>query len=216
MHLRVVRGGADECAAPAARRQPSDEELIVQVQRGNREAFTQLVDRYGGRITNFVFQIVHDRDTAEDLAQETFVRVFLHCHRYRDVARFSTWIFTIASNLAKNELRNRNRRPTLPLADEAGISNEDGTVGVVLEDARPLPDEQAAVGELRGDVARAIEQLPPKYREVFVLREVEGFAYHEIAKMAHLPKGTVKSRINRARLRFREEIEKLRGSRGGA
>jgi RNA polymerase sigma-70 factor (ECF subfamily) len=196
-------------------RKATDEELIRLVQRGSREAFSTLVSRYSSRIMNFVFQIVHDREAAEDLAQETFVRVYLNAHRYRDVARFSTWIFTIAANLAKNEVRNRSRRPTLPLAEEVGLSDE-GLVSVVLEDGGLQPDEEAEAGELRRDVAKAIDVLPPKYREVFVLREVEGFSYHEIADMAGLPKGTVKSRINRARLRFREEIERLRGPGGGA
>jgi RNA polymerase sigma-70 factor (ECF subfamily) len=148
---------------------------------------------------------------AEDLAQETFVRVFMNSHRYRDVARFSTWIFTIAANLAKNELRNRQRRPSLPLAEETGLSAEEGTAGILLKDGGRLPDEETSIGELRGAIAHAIDRLPPKYREVFVLREVEGLSYHEIAQVARLPKGTVKSRINRARLRFKEELQKLRG-----
>jgi len=216
MHLQVVRT-SPEPSQPSrsgrarAGQKVTDEELILQVQRGSRDAFNRIVSRYSGRITNFVFQIVRDREAAEDLAQETFVRVYLNSHRYRDVARFSTWIFTIAANLAKNELRNRNRRMTLPLAEETGMDLESGTVSVVLEDTRRKPDEEAAVGELRHDLARAIEKLPPKYREVFVLREVEGFSYHEIARMARLPKGTVKSRINRARLRFRDELERIRG-----
>ena len=217
MELKLVRTA--ELTPPVIAkpgRKATDEELIRLVQRGSREAFSQLMSRYSSRIMNFVFQIVHDREAAEDLAQETFVRVYLNAHRYRDVARFSTWIFTIAANLAKNEVRNRSRRPTLPLAEEVGLSSDEGLVSVVLEDGGLQPDEETEAGELRRDVARAIDVLPPKYREVFVLREVEGFSYHEIADMAGLPKGTVKSRINRARLRFREEIEKLRGPGGGS
>jgi RNA polymerase sigma-70 factor (ECF subfamily) len=217
MELRLVR--SREEAPPADRpergRRPTDEELILQVQRGSREAFDEIVARFSSRIINFIYQIVGDRDSAEDLAQETFVRVYLHSHRYRDVARFSTWIFTIAANLSKNELRNRSRHPSLPLADEVGLMDNEGTVAVTLEDPRRLPDGETETEELRGHVAEAVGLLPPKYREVFVLREMEGFSYHEIARMARLPKGTVKSRINRARLRFRDEMQRLRGPRGG-
>ena len=100
MHLQVVRSSPEPAPTGRSRaaQKVTDEELILQVQRGSREAFNRIVSRYSGRITNFVFQIVRDREAAEDLAQETFVRVYLNSHRYRDVARFSTWIFTISSS----------------------------------------------------------------------------------------------------------------------
>ena len=84
------------------------------------------------------YRLTGSAEDAEDLVQEVFIRVYRHIGRFDRSKKFSTWIYTISSNLAKNELRNRNRRPTLPLADEAGVNNEDGTVGVVLEDDRPL------------------------------------------------------------------------------
>ena len=192
-----------------------DHAIMRRIQQDDFSAFEELVDRYKGRLVNVVNRMLNNVNEAEDLVQETFLRVWTHRQDYDFSYCLSTWIYTIALNLAKNELRNRGRRPTLPLAEETGIDPDDGPQGILLPDRGRGPDEEAALGELRRDLARAMDRLPPKYREVFVLREVEGFSYHEIAKLARLPKGTVKSRINRARIRFKEELEKIRGSEEG-
>jgi RNA polymerase sigma-70 factor (ECF subfamily) len=184
----------------------ADEDLIVLVDAGNDRAFEILVDRYKTPIMNFVYRMLGDADASEDLTQETLIRVYRNAGRYKRIAKFSTWIYTIAANLAKNELRNRSRR--------AGVTWEDvQNYNLKTDDTAPMrvrpvtSDGAVETHELRVELDRAIRSLPDSFRTPFVLRDVEGFAYEEIAKMLKLPKGTVKSRINRARLRFKEYIE---------
>ena len=183
-----------------------DEDLIGLVDKGNDRAFEILVERYKTPILNFLYRMLGDSDTCEDLTQETLIRVYRNAGRYKRIAKFSTWIYTIAANLGKNELRNRSRR--------AGITWDDiQNCNLKTDDSAPMrvrpvrTDGAIERSELRVALNGAIRSLPARFRTPFVLRDVEGFAYEEIAKMLKLPKGTVKSRINRARLRFKEYLE---------
>ena len=202
MNLALVRGPqrAEELASWP------DEDLVGMVSQGHDGAFEILMSRYKSRIINFVFRIVSDSDTAEDLAQETFLRVYRNAGRYKRVAKFSTWIYTIAANLAKNELRNRCRRHAVTW-DEVQNLQLEPAAHAPTSPRPPKPDRSVERQELRAALNQAIETLPARFKVPFVLRDVEGLAYEDIAKMLRLPKGTVKSRINRARLRFREYLE---------
>jgi RNA polymerase sigma-70 factor (ECF subfamily) len=129
---------------------------------GDPHAFGALVDRYQTRLLNFVNRTIGDRERAEDLVQEVFIRVFRHLHRFDRTKKFSTWVYTIASNLAKTELRGRSRNPLVlhrPLE---------------FEDARAHPDDVFRRTYLADAMARCVRQLPEALRDVFVLREVEG------------------------------------------
>jgi RNA polymerase sigma-70 factor (ECF subfamily) len=191
---------------PPAGPPPRDStQLVVAHLAGDGDAFAELVRRYRDRLLNFIDRMIRDRERAEDLVQEAFLRVFRHIGRYDHSRKFSTWIYTIASNLAKNELRNRGRNPIV-LYQALRPKGEEDTRPLQFEDARTRPDDLFAGRHLRELVDATVATLAPHHREVFVLRELEGRSYEEIAGMVGVNLGTVKSRLNRARHAFAERI----------
>jgi RNA polymerase sigma-70 factor (ECF subfamily) len=172
---------------------------------GEERAFQELVERYQTRLLNFVFRTIGDRERAEDLVQEVFIRVYRHLHRFDQSKKFSTWIYTIASNLAKNELRNRSRNP-LVLFQALESPWSDDPRPLEFEDSSYRPDDMYRKRHLRALVERTVEQLPRHHRLVFVLREIEGKSYEEISDITSTNLGTVKSRLNRARHNFADLI----------
>ena len=167
------------------------------VAEGEERAFTEIVRRYQGRVTNLVSRVLNDREASEDLAQEVFVRVFVHRRNYRRGSKFSTWLFTIAANLAKNEIRRRVRRKNWFSLDALQEMLGDSTIH--LADPTEGKEQSLQREQLQQAVGRAIAAVPEKYRLALVLRDIEGFAYEEIGVMLSIPGGTVRSRINRAR-----------------
>ncbi len=179
----------------------SDSQVVQRFLDGDDRAFAEIVRRYGKRLHGFVTRTVGDREQAEDLVQETFVRVYRHIHRFDQTRRFSTWIYTIAGNLAKNELRNRSRNPLVLF--QTITKNWDADVRPLeWEDPKTRPDDLYRKRFLREKVNEAVEQLPEHHRTVFVLRELHGKSYEEIAQITGCNLGTVKSRLNRARNGF--------------
>ena len=178
-----------------------DSGVVSAFLEGESRAFDELVSRYQNRLLNFVYRTTGDRERAEDLVQEVFVRVYRHIHRFDRSRKFSTWIYTIASNLAKNELRNRSRNP-LVLFQTIRRNWEDDDRPLQFEDPGSRPDDLYRKRHLREAVEDAVEKLPPHHRNVFVLRELEGKSYEEIAEITSCNLGTVKSRLNRARNAF--------------
>jgi len=195
----------DSSVAPTIRAGPdvarSDSDVVAAYLANDRRAFDTLVDRYQRRLINFVYRTVGDRERAEDLVQEVFIRVHRHLHRFDQSKKFSTWIYTIASNLAKNELRNRSRNP-LVLFQAIRKDDDADQLPLQFEDQQSRPDDLFRKRHLRELVQWAVAQLPEHHRIVFVLRELEGKTYEEIAEITDCNLGTVKSRLNRARARF--------------
>lgn len=185
-----------------------DGDVVSAFLAGEERAFEELVQRYQGRLLNFVYRTIGDRDRAEDLVQEVFIRVYRHLGRFDRAKKFSTWIYTIASNLAKNELRNRSRNP-LVLFQTIKAKFEDEERPLQFEDAHARPDDLYRKRHLREVVESSVSRLPAHHREVFVLRELEGKSYEEIAEITGVNLGTVKSRLNRARSSFAEIVEPL-------
>lgn len=185
-----------------------DSAVVAAFLEGEKRAFNVLVERYQSRLLNFVYRTTGDRERAEDLVQEAFVRIYRHLHRFDQTKKFSTWAYTIASNLAKNELRNRSRSPLVLFqairrsweADERPLEWEDNTY---------RPDDLYRKRHLRQMVESAVAELPEHHRVVFILREVEGKTYEEMAEITGCNLGTVKSRLNRARNNFAQLIEPL-------
>jgi RNA polymerase sigma-70 factor (ECF subfamily) len=183
-----------------------DTDLVNAFLAGETRSFDVLVERYQTRLLNFVYRIVGDRERAEDLVQEVFIRVYRHLARFDRSKKFSTWIYTIASNLGKNELRNRSRNP-LVLFTSITQGWEDEERPLEFEDPSSRPDDLFRKRQVKEMVEQSVAQLPQHHREVFVLREIEGRSYEEIAEITHCNLGTVKSRLNRARSSFAEIIE---------
>jgi len=186
----------------------SDNELVIRYIDGEERAFGELSQRYHPRLVNFLTRRTGDRERAEDMAQETFLRVFRHIHRFDTSKKFSTWIYTIASNLGKNELRNRSRNP-LVLYQTLSKNKEAGDAPLEWEDPKYRPDDLYRKRHLEALVASVADRLPEHHRKVFLLREMQGKTYEEIAELTGTKVGTVKSRLNRARNSFALIIEPM-------
>jgi RNA polymerase sigma-70 factor, ECF subfamily len=202
--LAQRRGAPD----PKSLKHLDDSAVVAAFLDGNKRAFDELVERYQNRLLNFVYRTTGDRERGEDLVQETFIRVYRHLHRFDQSKKFSTWIYTIASNLAKNELRNRSRNP-LVLFQTLMKNREADQRPLEWEDNTYRPDDLFRKRHLKTMVDSAVEQLPEHHRTVFVLREMEGKTYEEIAEITDTNLGTVKSRLNRARNSFAKIIQPL-------
>jgi len=185
----------------------SDEDLMARVAEEDERAFSELVRRYQGRITNLISRVLNDRECSDDLAQEVFVRVFVHRRNYRRGSKLSTWIFTIAANLAKNEIRRRVRRRNWFSLDALQEVLKDSAA--VLADKGEGRERLLEREQLQDAVGRAIATVPEKYRTALVLRDIEGLPYEEIAVVLGIPGGTVRSRINRARGILKHKLQPL-------
>ena len=200
----IARNKVGRAGAPSVREQLralDDAGVVTSFLEGEERAFAELVERYQTRLLNFIYRTIGDREKAEDLVQEVFIRVYRHLHRFDRSKKFSTWIYTIASNLAKNELRNRSRNP-LVLFQTIRKNWQDDDRPLQFEDSSTRPDDLYRKRHLRELVESSVAQLPEHHREVFVLRELEGKTYEEIAEITGVNLGTVKSRLTRARNNF--------------
>lgn len=171
--------------------------------------FEVLVGRYKNAIVSFLFRFTSDFRTAEDLAQETFLRVFKKIHDYNNAAKFSTWLYTIASNLAKDEFKRRARHPAKSLDWKGGGQTTRDIPQVKADTTDSVPDVQLEHDEVRKNVNKALGILEEHDREILLLKDVQGLSYEEIAQVLDLPMGTVKSRISRARTAFKDVWKKL-------
>jgi len=177
----------------------TDEDLIEEFQDDNVSAYNQLVYRYKDRLLNYIYQFVHDRDLAEDLLQDTFLKLYTHKHSYKKIAKFSTWIYTIAGNFAKTELRKKKRRKTYSNSELAFHEKE-----LIVPDISNEPDKDILNHSLKEDLKECLLELPLDFKTIIILRDIQELSYDEISTIVELPLGTVKSRINRARLKIYE------------
>ena len=171
-----------------------DYNLIKRVQNGDMVAFSEIVDRYKNRLMNTIVRMISSQQEAEDIVQETFLRVYQHRDSFDFRHCFSTWLYTIALNLARNELRKRKRFKFFDIFDMQGHESE---ISVEMK----LPSNISKVLET------AIESLPEKYKTAFMLRDIQEQSYEEVAKIMNIPLGTVKSRVNRARALLRDKLK---------
>lgn len=180
----------------------SDEELMTLVQCNNQQAYELLVERYHLRLCRFIFRYTRNDQDAEDIAQETFLRVYRCRKSYRRIAKFSTWLYTIALNLTKSHYRKNSRVVVISINAKDDTDREP----MELSDLRNQPDEHTEFNLLKDDLSRAIDMLSNEYREVILLREIYELSYEEIARITDLPMGTVKSRISRGRHRLQDML----------
>jgi len=189
-------------------KRPSDEDLIERFQKGDLYAFDLIVKRYKDQLLNFVFRFVGNQEEAEDIVQETFLRVYRKRKAYKRIAKFSTWIYTIAGNLSRTELRRRKRRRLFSVSD-LGFEDKD----YEISDEGHNPESQVDGLIQEEIIQREIENLSPKFREVIILRDVQELSYEEISKIIKVPIGTVKSRVNRGRLKLQSQLKHLMKNR---
>jgi RNA polymerase sigma-70 factor (ECF subfamily) len=198
---------------PTAKDLPSlsDQEVVALARAGEETAYRELLRRYERPVFSLVYRMVRDRAAAEDLAQETFIKVLNALESYRPEYRFSSWIFKIANNAAIDHLR-RREVDTLSLDGAPGARTADEIEATALQttDRGPSPLADLESRELGSAIEQAIAKLRPEYRACILLRHVEGRAYEEIAETLDLPLGTVKTYIHRARLELRESLGHLK------
>lgn len=185
----------------------SDEDLMMECRRGDMSAFELLVRRYQDALVNYIYHIINDYHRAEDLAQETFLRVFKSASRYEPKASFKSWLYTIATNLSKNEIRNRNRRNTYFIAD---LVEEGETVydSGFMADTRYQPDILYEKKERQQLIRKALNQLPENQRLALTLVTYQELSYEEIAEILKCSLGAVKSLIHRARQNMKKLLIK--------
>ena len=177
----------------------TDEELISQFQNGNINAFNELVNRYKDKLLNFVFYFFNDIDLSEDIVQDTFLKLYTHKNSYKEIAKFSTWIYTIAGNLAKTELRKQKRRKTFSISDISFDNND-----FIIPSNDLIPEEKINYNNDMKNLRFALNQLPVDFKTVIILRDIQELSYDVISNIINMPLGTVKSRINRARLKLQD------------
>ena len=187
-----------------------DKDMIMSAKEGSHEAFAALYHRYKERILNYLYGYIGNFATAQELAQEVFISAYKNIGTFRFECKFSTWLYTIATNLAKNFII-KNKKNPVELLDSPVDSAEDITLGDMISDTRPRPDEEMEKEILREDIQRSIDALPEKYKEVLLLSDAEGLSYEEIAAVLKCNVGTVGSRLNEARKKFREVFRSKRG-----
>jgi RNA polymerase sigma-70 factor, ECF subfamily len=180
--------------------------LVSEAKAGNYSAFEELVNRYEKKIYRLGMNITGNREDAEDVLQDAFLKAFEHLPDFREDSRFYTWIVRIAVNEALMKLRKRRTSREVSMEDS---EDENGDVMVrEFADWKPDPEQQYAQSELEGILQHGVSSLPPGFRTVFYLRDVEGLSTEETAAMLGLSIGAVKARLFRARLRLREELSK--------
>lgn len=184
----------------------TDEELIKEFQDNNTlAAYEILVKRFKDPLTNFVYRFLGDKDICVDIVQDTMIKFYLKKDSYQSIAKFSTWIYTIAANLSKNELKRRNRRTILSISHD---DPDDYTLQIA--DEKFVAPDRAADNSIKGEmVQKALLKVKPIYRELVILRDIEGFTYDEISEMTDLSIGTVKSRINRGRAHLQKLLKNI-------
>lgn len=183
----------------------SDWDLVALANDGDMDAFAELTRRYQRPVIHFCQRMVKSREDAEDIAQESFVRVFRYLDRLTPSAKFSTLLFGIARNLTLNFIRDAGRRGR---GVTYSIYEDDGQERV-LKDESLRPDRAARLNEIESMIDEGLSMLTPKHREVLVLREINGLDYTTIAEIVRCRKGTVKSRLARARQQLRQNLENL-------
>ena len=181
----------------------TDEELILAFQDGDRDAFNHIVERYKDKLTNFLYRFTYDINSAQDLAQDTLLKVYINKDSYREIAKFSTWVYTIASNLAKTELRKIKRRKTYTISD---LSTDDREFVIHQPDSGSFEDEEDTL--VSGKILqKCLNELDDEFKNIIILRDIQELSYDEISKILKIPLGTVKSRINRGRFKLKDLLK---------
>ena len=183
-----------------------DAALMLRVKRGDRAAFAELVDKYKQPVMNFIFRRLRDETEAEDLAQNVFLQVYKSRGRYKQTAKFSTWLFTIAHNLTLNELRRRSRHPAESL-EETHTENEEQPPRQIEDKSQVAAPDSVLHGELADKIDEALDELPENQRSAILLCRQEELSYEQIAKILRCSLSATKSLIHRGRETLKEKLK---------
>lgn len=183
----------------------TDEQLILQFQNEDIGAYVEIVMRYKDRLVNFLYRFTGNRETAEDISQETFLKLYKNKDKYSEIAKFSTWLYTIALNEARSNFRKEKKHSAVSINDFYEDSHNDYQIR--SDDYNPEEDANAETESFY--IQKAINSLNEIHREIIVLRDIEELDYEEIAKTLDIPLGTVRSRINRARESLKVSLDSI-------
>src|SRR3984957_9528618 len=183
-----------------------DAVLMLRVKRGDRVAYAGLVDKYKQPVMNFIYRSLRDETEAEDLAQDVFLQVYKSRSRYKQTAKFSTWLFTIARNLCLNELRRRSRHPTESL-EEHHPENEEQPARQFEDKSQIAAPDKVLHGELAQKIEEALEELPENQRSAILLCRQDDLSYEQIAKILRCSLSATKSLIHRGRETLKEKLK---------
>lgn len=188
----------------------ADEDLMVQYQKGEVRAFEVLLARHRKPVYNFILRFIGDKETAEDLLQEAFMRVIKGAEAYKRQAKFTTWLYTIARNLCVDQTRRRKHRKHASLDAPMDATDESGTLLDVIPSKEMASDRLSSNKELHATMTRAIEALSEEQREVFLMREFLDMPFKQIADVVGVPENTVKSRMRYALEKLRLELDEYK------
>jgi RNA polymerase sigma-70 factor, ECF subfamily len=190
------------------RAEPSDMDLITRINAGETEAWDSLMDRYAGKAYQIAFGLLGQRDDAEEVTQDAFVRIYRALPKFRGDSEFSTWMYRIVVNQARNKYRwNKRRGAHVNMSIDQELRTDDGSVlALDLPDGGKTPDRELVYKEWQVEIAREMEHLPSVNREALILRNVKNMSYEDIAQVLKCKVGTVKSRIARAREELRRRL----------
>ena len=183
-----------------------DRKLVRALRARDEDAFCELVHQYQHKVFNIVFRILNDRQEAEDIAQEVFITVFKHIDQFRGDAKFSTWLYRIATNHARNRIKYLSRRAKKKHQDLDDTPDGD-MADNPLGSSMARPDKQAQAHQLEQIIKEGLGSLGAEHREIVVLRDIENLSYQEISEITGLAEGTVKSRLFRARVQLKEYVK---------
>ena len=200
---------------PNISEQPVSEELqlVRAAKQGDDKAFEELVRRYDRNVFRIAQHITQNREDAEDVVQDAFLKAYGNLNQFQEQSKFYTWLVRIAVNEALMKLRRRRPERTVSLDEE--VKTEEDSLPREVADWSPNPEQQYSQAELREILSRTIQGLPPGFRTVFVLRDVEGLSTEETAEALDLSIPAVKSRLLRARLQLRERLSRYFQRRDG-
>lgn len=185
-----------------------DVQLMLRAKEGDESAFNELVENYQHRLVAVFYHLVRDQETAEDLAQEAFLRIYRARQSYVPSAKFSTWLFRIAGNLASNSRRSKGRRKEVPLSiRDSGPIGVKSQEKVVADKSGMMPNRQLARSEMRSVVNDALQELNDRQRMALLLHKFEGMSYADIGETMDMSAAAVKSLLSRARESLREKLE---------
>ena len=189
----------------------SDQAVVALAKEGREPAYRELLARYERPVFTLIFRMVRDRELAEDLSQETFVKVLNNIDRYSTDFKFSSWLFKIANNVTIDHLRKRHLETvSIEGSPDASTPDQEKATALAIVSPGESPLEELESRELGSAIEKAIGKLRPEYRSCILLRHVEAYSYEEISEIVGLPLGTVKTYIHRARQELREALEEVR------